>query len=63
MYRKDSERRNRKTEEVYNLPKKELVEWGYSLLDEMREDYAKMPKKEMILSQYLLLHHGRKIIL
>ena len=27
-----------KTEEVYNLPKKELVEWGYSLHDEMRED-------------------------
>ena len=39
-------RRNRKTEEVYNLPKKELVEWGYSLLDEMREDYAKMPRRK-----------------
>jgi len=29
----------RKTEEVYSLPEKKLVEWGYCLLDEMRADY------------------------
>lgn len=29
-----------KTEEAYGLPKKNLVEWGYCLLDKMREDYA-----------------------
>lgn len=34
-----------KTEEVYSLPKKKLVEWGYSLLDSMREDYQKSQKK------------------
>lgn len=34
-----------KTEEVYGLPKKKLVEWGYSLLDSMREDYQKIQKK------------------
>jgi len=34
-----------KTEEVYNLPKKNIVEWGYCLLDSMREDYSKMEKK------------------
>lgn len=32
-----------KTEIVYGLPKKNLVEWGYPLLDEMRENYSKMP--------------------
>ena len=34
-----------KTEEVYGLPKKTIVEWGYSLLDSMIEDYKKMEKK------------------
>lgn len=29
-----------KTEEIYGLPKKELVEWGYCLLDEMCAAYA-----------------------
>lgn len=33
-----------KTEIAYNLPKKELVEWGYSLLDEMKAEYEKLPK-------------------
>ena len=31
-----------KTEKVYGLPAKNLVEWGYDLLDEMREEYQKM---------------------
>ena len=35
-----------KTEQVYGLPKKELVECGYPLLDEMKSDYKNMPKKE-----------------
>lgn len=33
-----------KTEIAYGLPHKRLVEWGYSLLDGMRAQYAKMPK-------------------
>jgi YidC/Oxa1 family membrane protein insertase len=28
-----------KTEEVYQLPKKVLLEWGYSLLDDMKKEY------------------------
>lgn len=35
-----------KTEALYGTKKKNLVEWGYSLLDEMCVDYEKMPKKE-----------------
>jgi YidC/Oxa1 family membrane protein insertase len=35
-----------KTEAAYNLPHKTLVEWGYCLLDKMREDYADMEQKE-----------------
>lgn len=31
-----------KTEAAYQIPQKNLVEWGYTLLDAMREDYAKM---------------------
>lgn len=31
-----------KIEKAYGLPKKTLVEWGYTLLDEMRVDYEKM---------------------
>lgn len=34
-----------KTEEVYNLPKKKLVEWGYSLLDDMKENYNVFSEK------------------
>lgn len=32
-----------KTEIAYNLPKKNIVEWGYPLLDEMRKEYSKLP--------------------
>lgn len=28
-----------KTEEVYKLPKKKLIEWGYGLLDDMKQNY------------------------
>ncbi|MCD8038356.1 MAG: membrane protein insertase YidC [Lachnospiraceae bacterium] len=35
-----------KTEAVYGLPKKNLIEWGYSLLDEMCADYEKSDKTE-----------------
>lgn len=35
-----------KTEIVYNLPKKTLIDWGYCLLDQMREDYVDQPKAE-----------------
>lgn len=33
-----------KTEDFYKLDKKNLVEWGYSLLDKMRADYARSDK-------------------
>ncbi len=42
-----------KTEELYQSPKKNLVEWGYTLLDEMCADYEHLPKEE----------HDRKHIL
>ena len=35
-----------KTEEVYNLPKKDLIEGGYPLLDDMIRDYQNMVKPE-----------------
>lgn len=35
-----------KTEELYQSPKKNLVEWGYTLLDEMCADYGQLPKEE-----------------
>lgn len=34
-----------KTEQIYKLPSKKLVEWGYCLLDKMREDYQKTQQK------------------
>lgn len=38
---KEQMREIRETERVHQLPEKKLVEWGYSLLDQMREDYSK----------------------
>lgn len=39
-----------KTETEYGLPKKKLVEWGYGLLDDMKESFhALVPKKEGII--------------
>ncbi len=43
-----------KTEAVYQLPKKKLVEWGYSLLDEMRADYAKMSHQNSEVKKILI---------
>ena len=43
-----------KTEAAYGLPKKTLVDWGYSLLDEMREDYAKLPHEENTVKKILI---------
>ena len=43
-----------KTEATYGLPKKTLVDWGYSLLDEMREDYAKLPHEENTVKKILI---------
>lgn len=33
-----------KTEIAYNLPRKNLVDWGYCLLDQMREEYVDVAK-------------------
>lgn len=38
---KEMMREIRETERVNQLPQKKLVEWGYCLLDQMREDYNK----------------------
>ena len=35
-----------KTEAAYGLPKKKLINWGYSLLDSMRADYQNLAKAE-----------------
>lgn len=35
-----------KTEAVYGLQPKKLVEWGYTLLDKMREDYSRLQPAE-----------------
>lgn len=43
-----------KTEAAYELPHKTLVEWGYSLLDEMREDYQKLPKANNDVKRILI---------
>lgn len=43
-----------KTEIVYQLPKKKLVEWGYSLLDEMRADYARLPHQDSETKKILI---------
>ena len=43
-----------KTEAAYGLPKKTLVDWGYSLLDEMREDYAKLLHEENDVKKILI---------
>lgn len=43
-----------KTEVAYQLPKKKLVEWGYSLLDEMRADYAKMSHQNSEVKKILI---------
>lgn len=43
-----------KTEAAYQLPKKKLVEWGYSLLDEMRADYAKMSHQNSEVKKILI---------
>lgn len=43
-----------KTEAAYELPKKNLVDWGYSLLDEMRKDYAKLPHEDNAVKKILI---------
>lgn len=43
-----------KTETLYALKPKNLVDWGYSLLDEMRKDYNAMPKNNGTMKQILI---------
>lgn len=49
-----------KTEAVYGLPKKKLVEWGYSLLDDMRESYLRMDKSERDVKSVLIAPSWQK---
>lgn len=44
-----------KTEVAYQLPKKNLVDWGYCLLDEMREQYKKSCMDEKVDSSKKIL--------
>ncbi|MDL2232640.1 membrane protein insertase YidC [Ruminococcaceae bacterium OttesenSCG-928-L11] len=44
----------RKTEEVYELPEKKLIECGYGLIDDLMDAYAQMPPKESKLPQILI---------
>ncbi len=43
-----------KTEADYKLPEKKLVEWGYSLLDGMIDDYNKLPHTENPMKKILI---------
>ena len=49
-----------KTESVYNLPKKNLVEWGYSLLDKMREDYSHIEQSDSSQKSILIAPSWQK---
>ena len=49
-----------KTEQVYELPQKNLVEWGYCLLDSMRDDYNKMEKKVSDVKSILIAPSWQK---
>lgn len=50
----------RQTEQVYHLPPKKLVEWGYSLLDEMRKDYGQREKKKSTRKSILIAPSWQK---
>lgn len=47
-------------EAVYQLPKKTLVEWGYSLLDQMREDYEHIKKENTSQKSILIAPSWQK---
>lgn len=49
-----------KTESVYNLPKKNLVELGYSLLDKMREDYSHIEQSDSSQKSILIAPSWQK---
>lgn len=49
-----------KTEEVFNLPKKRLIKCGYALIEEMRDEYQKMPKKENEVKTILIAPSWQK---
>ena len=49
-----------KTEIAYNLPKRTLVDWGYCMLDEMRDSYAKMEKKQKDYKSILIAPSWQK---
>lgn len=49
-----------KTEEVYGLPKKTIVDWGYCLLDSMREDYKAVKKNPSAKKSILIAPSWQK---
>lgn len=49
-----------KTEEVYGLPKKTIVDWGYCLLDSMREDYRSVKKNPSAKKSILIAPSWQK---
>ena len=50
----------RKTEAVYDLPEKKLVNFGYSLFDEMRADYLKLDKSDNAQKHILIAPSWQK---
>ena len=49
-----------KTELAYGLPKKKIVEFGYPLLDQMREDYRRTEKKAHEVKSILIAPSWQK---
>ena len=50
----------KKQKRYMNFLKKNLVEWGYCLLDSMRDDYNKMEKKVSDVKSILIAPSWQK---
>jgi YidC/Oxa1 family membrane protein insertase len=50
----------RKREEMYNLPKKNIIEWGSSVIDNMIKSYDGMEKREKAIKEILIAPSWQK---
>jgi YidC/Oxa1 family membrane protein insertase len=50
----------RKREEMYNLPKKNIIEWGSSVIDNMIKSYDGMEKREKTMKEILIAPSWQK---
>jgi YidC/Oxa1 family membrane protein insertase len=50
----------RKREEMYNLPKKNIIEWGSSVIDNMIKSYDGMEKREKVRKEILIAPSWQK---